>query len=309
MYIIRGLKNLPEPFRGAVVTIGNFDGVHLGHQALIHTLKELARLHLGAMVLAITFEPHPQQLLNPALAPLRISGLRGKTRWLALAGVDGVFILRFNKELAALTPENFVKHFLVQGLGIRELLVGENFRFGAGGRGNLALLDQIGQKEGFGVHISPLTKIAGEVVSSSRVRQVVANGELDLAQQLLGHPFEIEGRVVTGHGRGRDMGFPTANISLSGLLHPPSGVYIVEALIDHKWLPGVANLGHNPTFGADPLRFEAHLLADCGNIYRRIVRFRLCKWLRPEIKFADRKALCRQIDLDIAETRTFFLQK
>lgn len=309
MYIIRGLKHVPAHFRGAVVTIGNFDGVHRGHQTLFARLQTLARDHGGAPVVAITFEPHPQKVLNPEKAPVRITNVRGKARWMAVHGVDAMFIIRFNHALAALSPEAFVQRYLVEGLGIKAVLIGGNFRFGVRGGGNCPFLDTLGREHGFAVHCQTLFETTGGTVSSTRVRQGVAKGDLSLAERLLGRPFEIEGRVIGGQHRGRGLGFPTANLVLAGLLHPPPGVYIVEGWIDDVWQPAVANIGRNPTFGDEGLHLEVHLLAPCGDIYRRVVRIRFWQRLREEKKFTDIEQLKQQITRDVEEAQRFFLRR
>ncbi|MBF0135291.1 MAG: riboflavin biosynthesis protein RibF [Magnetococcales bacterium] len=305
MQIMRGIQNLPEDFRGAVVTIGNFDGVHLGHHAVFLTLRELARHH-DAKAVAITFEPHPKRLLFPAGAPPRITGLRGKARRMGQHGVDGMFVVRFTPEVAALRPDHFVDRFLVEALQAREVLVGFNFRFGAGGKGTFALLQDLGNRYGFGVHRQEACQIEGITVSSTRVREFVQSGDFAMAERLLGNPFEIEGRVVHGRSRGRGLGFPTANFRLDGLLHPPPGVYVVEALVNGVWLAAVANLGDNPTFGGEGLRLEVHMLVPCGDLYRQVLRIRFRKRLRDEIHFPDPGALRARITRDVAEARAWF---
>ncbi|MBF0358921.1 MAG: bifunctional riboflavin kinase/FAD synthetase [Magnetococcales bacterium] len=306
MYIIRGLQNIPAKYRGAVVTIGNFDGVHIGHQTVFSQLASIGGECGGVPVMAITFEPHPQRLLNPTKAQKRITNVRGKSRWMSAHGVDAMFILRFNRELAALSPEDFVKSVLVDGLGVREVLVGCNFHFGSNGAGSFQDLQQLGNKFGFGVHSLQLFESSGDAVSSTRIRQAVSQGDFSLAKKLLGRPFEIEKRVMSGKRRGRGMGFPTANFALKGLLHPPTGVYVVEGWIDGKWLPAVANVGSNPTFGDEGLHLEVHMLAPCGDIYRRVVRIRFLKRLREEITFKDVEALKFQIAQDVEAAKAFF---
>ncbi|MBF0176045.1 MAG: bifunctional riboflavin kinase/FAD synthetase [Magnetococcales bacterium] len=305
MQIIRGVQNFPETFRGAVVTIGNFDGVHLGHQAVFQTLRALAGQH-GAKAVAISFEPHPKRLLLPISAPARITGLRGKVRWMGRHGVDGLFLIRFTRDVAALGPDRFVDRFLVGALQVREVLVGFNFRFGAGGKGTYPLLQELGARHGFGVHRQEACQLEGKTISSTRVRECVQAGDFAMAERLLGRPFEVEGRVVHGRSRGRGLGFPTANFRLEGLLHPPPGVYVVEVLVDEVWLPAVANLGDNPTFGGEGLRLEVHLLVTCGDIYRRVLRICFRKRLRDEIHFPDAGALQARIVRDVAEARAWF---
>lgn len=305
MYIIRGLINLPEGFRGSAVTIGNFDGVHRGHQALFATLRPLAARH-HAPALALTFEPHPRRLLMPGQAPARITGVRAKARWMADHGLDGMFVLQFTHALAALPPETFVENILVRGLGAREVLVGDHFRFGAGGRGNFDTLHALGEAHGFGVHQEPSFILDGERVSSTAVRRAVQSGDFAHAEALLGRPFELEARVQGGQQRGRGMGFPTANLPVGENLHPPPGVYVVAARVDGGWLPGVANLGINPTFGDEGFHLEVHLLVPCPDLYRRVMRVRFLHHLRPETRFPDVSALRQQIARDVEAAQAFF---
>ena len=309
MDIIRGIHHLPPLLRGAAVTIGNFNGVHLGHQTLLHTLRQWAVELGGVPTLVVTFEPHPQKLLNHGRAPERITGMRGKARWIEKSGVDGLFVLRFTHQLAALSPEQFVRTILVDGLGVRAILVGKNFRFGAGGRGDCAALYAFGQQFGFAVSCQSLLHNDQQAVSSTRIREWVKAGRFAEVATLLGRAFEIEGRVVHGDKRGQTLGFPTANLVLADLLHPPPGVYIVESWLQDQWLPAVANLGRNPTFGDRHLRLEVHLLAACGDLYHKVMRVRFLQRLRDEIPFADHNALRRQIGADVLKAQAFFQMK
>ncbi|MBF0623489.1 MAG: bifunctional riboflavin kinase/FAD synthetase [Magnetococcales bacterium] len=309
MDIIRGIGNLPQRLYGSVITIGNFDGIHLGHQAVFRTLRGLADHH-GVPAMAVTFEPHPRSLVAPdRAAPPRITGLRGKALWMGRCGVNAMLVLRFTRELAALPPERFVHEFLVSGLGAREVLVGFNFRFGAGGRGTFTLLQELGNRFGFGVHRQDAHRSGSLTISSTRIREFVAAGDFESAERLLGRPFEIDNRVVGGHKRGRGLGFPTANLSLAGRIHPPPGVYVVSARVDDQLLPGVANLGCNPTFGNEGMHLEVHLLADCGDLYRRHLQVRFHRWLREEIRFSGPAALKARIAQDVAEARAYFADR
>ncbi len=310
MYIIRGLKNMAPQFLGAVVAIGNFDGVHRGHQALFAKLRSLARAHDSATVMAVTFEPHPLRLLDPKRTPVRVTGLRGKARWMEEQGVDALFILHFNRALASMTPKDFVCEYLVKGLGVREVLVGENFRFGAKGAGSFNDLLLMGQACGFGVHSHPLVYLDDRRVSSTWVRQAVEAADFTLAARLLNRDFEIEGRVIGGHKRGRGLGFPTANMALPGMLYPLSGVYVAEGWVQGDWLPAVVNVGHNPTFGDAETHLEAHLLVPLAeDLYRKVLRIRFLKRLRSEIKFLNVESLKRQITQDVADAKGFFLKR
>ena len=304
---------LPQ-FRGAVVTIGNFDGVHLGHQTILRATRQLAQTLGSLPTLALSFEPHPQQVLSPTKVPERITGLRGKARGIEQSGVDALVVLRFSRTLAALQPEQFVRRILVDGLAVRAVLVGDNFYFGAGGQGNLATLQRCGQQFGFGVHHHALASHDNHTVSSTRIRTLIKAGHLAVAAALLGRAYEVETRVIQGHQRGQAMGFPTANMALAGMVHPPPGVYIVELCLHEQWLPAVANLGHNPTFGGGALRLETHILADEGTglahtphiLYHRVLRVRFLRHIRHEQTFPNSDALKRQIAADISQAKAFF---
>ena len=322
MYIIRGINNMVPPLRGGVVTIGNFDGVHLGHQALFQALQQLANGLDNAPTLALSFEPHPRRLLNPEQAPERITSLRSKARWIKKSGINALFILHFTRELSAWQPEMFVRRILVEGLAAQAVMVGENFRFGAGGKGNFADLQALGQQLGFAVYAQPLLhtpaqntqKNDGPAVSSTRIRSFIKNGQFAEAEQLLGHAFEMEARVIQGQQRGQKMGFPTANIALTGMLHPPPGVYVVEGWVQGQWLPAVANLGYNPTFGNADMRLEVHILATRGarfssDLYRQVIRVRFVQRLRDEITFANGDALKQQIAADVLQAQAVFAQR
>lgn len=307
MNIIRGLHNLPERFRNAVVAIGNFDGVHLGHQALFARLRELAAGHDGVPIMAVTFEPHPLSLLDPRRAPPRITGMRGKARWMEEAGLDAMFVLHFNRRLAGTEPETFVRGILVEGLGVREVVVGENFRFGSRGAGSFADLRRMGDQLGFGVQAHPLVFVGDQPISSTWVRREVESGDFGMAARLLDRPFEVEGRVVSGFQRGRDLGFPTANLALSGMLHPPVGVYVARACAGGCWMPSVVNIGRNPTFGDAEIHLETHVLTDIPlNLYHQVLRVQFVKRLRAEMRFPHVSALREQIARDVASARDFF---
>ncbi|MEO5365839.1 MAG: riboflavin biosynthesis protein RibF [Magnetococcus sp. WYHC-3] len=310
MYIVRGAHNLPERFHGGAVAIGNFDGVHRGHQAMFHTLVDLAS-DRGIPALALTFEPHPRRVLRPEVPLPRISTVRGKGRWMEQAGIDAMYILRFTRPLASQSPEEFVLEHLVAGLGARVVLVGFNFRFGRGGAGDVDLLARLGRQHGFTVHRQPPFLLDDLPVSSTRVRQAVRERDFAAACRLLGRPFEVEGRVGGGQKRGRSLGFPTANLPLRCLLHPPPGVYIVEGRVGEQgpWLPAVANIGHNPTFGDEGLHLEAHMLQECGDLYRRVLRIRFLKYLRDETRFPHVEALKQRIAQDVAEALDHFTRR
>jgi riboflavin kinase/FMN adenylyltransferase len=289
------------------LTIGNFDGVHLGHRAMLDRLVSMSRdLRLACGVL--TFEPHPREFFAPASAPARLSRLREKLEMIAEAGVDRAHVLRFGAPLAALTPERFVDEVLVRGLGVRWLLVGRDFRYGAKRAGDFAALQTAAGKLGFGIEAMPDVMQGSERVSSSAVRAALAAGKLEDARRLLGRRYSMSGRVAHGEKLGRALGFPTANIVLRR--SPPlAGVYAVEAELEetHAVLRGVASVGRRPTIreNAPPL-LEVHLFDWDGELYGRHLRVRFLQKLRDEEKYDGLDALRAAIARDAAQARDYF---
>ena len=289
------------------LTIGNFDGVHLGHQAMLAELKRAAgRLGLPACVL--TFEPHPREFFAPDKAPVRLTSLREKLELLAGCGVDRVHICRFNYGLAQTTAEEFIDRIIARGLMARWVLVGDDFRFGARRAGSLVMLKQAGPQSGFEVAAIASVMLDGARVSSTALREALAAGDLDRAGRLLGRAYSISGRVVAGDGLGRKLGFPTANVQMKRNRPPLSGIFAVR-LHGAAGGPvnGVASLGVRPTVkrqGAPVL--EVHVLDFDGDLYRRHVRVEFLHKLRDEEKYADLATLTRQIALDVENTKAFF---
>ena len=302
MQIHRGYWSLPKAALHGVVAIGNFDGVHRGHRALIEAARRRAR-ELGAPLGVVTFEPHPREVLTPDRAPPRLTPLRVKARLLADLGVTDLFALAFNEHLMTKSPEAFVHDVLAGGLGIRHVVVGFDFRFGHRRAGDVDTLTRLGDEYGFGVtRIEPVAW-RGEVCSSSRVRDAIAAGDVALARDLLGHPFLVEGRVVAGERRGRDLGYPTANLRPGPRgLWPADGIYAVRATwraADHPvWCDAVASLGVRPTFGDGDRILEIHLFDHDGDLYGRRLCCAFIERLRAEEKFATVEALRAQMDRD-----------
>jgi riboflavin kinase/FMN adenylyltransferase len=290
-----------------VLTIGNFDGVHLGHRALLAHIATLAQEH-GAQPAVLTFEPHPREFFAPASAPTRLSTLREKLELIAAEGVALTCVARFNRQFAALTAEQFIEQVLVRCLRVKHLVIGDDFCFGAGRKGDYALLQQAGAQLGFSVETLDSVVVHGERVSSSGVREALAAGDMERAARLLGRPYGIDGRVVHGQKLGRQIGFATANIRVKHDPLPLSGVFAVqvEGLGDRP-LPGVANLGMRPTVGgaSRPL-LEVHLFDFDGDIYGRHLSVRFRHKLRSEIKFANFDELRAQIARDAEAARSFF---
>lgn len=305
MQVFRGT---PEgTAQSSVLTIGNFDGVHRGHQALLQMLTERARkLALPAVVL--TFEPHPREYFSPADAPARLASLREKLLLLAAAGVDRVHVCRFDAKIAALTAEQFIERILVQGLGVRHLIIGDDFRFGAKRQGDFSLLEAEGHSRRFVVEAMHTHDLHGDRISSSAVRKALAAGDLDRAANLLGRPYSIAGRVMHGDGIGRTLGFPTANIQMKHRRPALSGVFAVsvEGLADHP-VAGVANVGVRPTVtSAARPTLEVHLFGWNRDCYGAHLRVHFLNKLRDETKFESLDALTAQIAQDAEHARAWF---
>lgn len=306
MELIRGLHNLRPRHRGCAATIGNFDGVHLGHQAVLGQLSERAA-ELGLPMVVVTFEPQPQEFFSPATAPPRLTRLREKLEALRRYAVERVLVLRFDARLAALSADEFIQRVLVDGLDVRYLVVGDDFRFGQGRAGDFRLLQETGARADFQVVNMHTFAVGGARVSSTRVRTALAQGDLEAAEALLGRPYRISGRVAAGEQRGRTIGFPTANIHLHRHQSPLQGVYAVELFgLEQEPLPGVANLGRRPTVGGTRLQLEVHLFDFDREIYGRNVHVNFLRRIRDERTFESFDALRRQIDVDAAQARAFF---
>ncbi len=289
------------------LTIGNFDGVHLGHQAMLERTVSCSRaLQLPSCVL--TFEPHPREFFAPATAPARLTRLRDKLELMAAAGVNRVHVARFDARLAALTAERFVGEVVARSLRAAWLLVGRDFRFGAKRTGNFTLLEQLAALHGIELEAMPDVALQGERVSSSAVRAALAAGDLGAAQKLLGRHYAMSGRVAHGEKLGRELGFPTANIMLR--TRPPlAGIFVVECRIEGEagWRPGVASVGRRPTVNptAQPL-LEVHLLDHAVDLYRRHLQTRFLAKLRDEVKYDGVPALRAAIARDAAQARDHF---
>lgn len=295
-----------ETLRSAspVVAIGNFDGVHLGHQALVRAAVADARACGGAAVV-LTFDPHPVRVLAPERAPRTLFTLGQRAEILAALGVDAVAVLGFDASVAALPPEQFARDVLVGKLGARVVVVGERFRFGRARAGDAAHLASLGGELGFRVHTVPAVVLDGLPVSSSRIRKALARGDVDDAARLLGRVFFIDGRVVRGDGRGRSLGVPTANLEVQGETLPAAGVYAGRARAGTPgadW-PCVVNLGERPTFGGGTATVEAHLLGFLGDLYGAELRLSFVRRLRDERRFAGEQELVAQIRRDIEAAR------
>jgi len=293
----------PLQARRAVAAMGNFDGVHLGHQAVVAAAREQAAA-LAAPLAVITFEPHPRRYFHPAAPPFRLQSAAQRARCLAALGVQFLFERAFDAALASCTPEAFVREVLCEDLGVAGVVTGSDFRFGQGRRGDFAALKELGRALGIAAIAAPMQAVDGAKVSSSAIRAALAEGRVRDAAAALTRPFAIEGTVETGAQRGRSIGFPTANVALGDYQRPAFGVYAVRARIAEEafWRPGVANIGVKPTVGGAPAPLlETHLFDFAGDLYGRTLEVALVEHLRPERRFESFAALTAQIAKD-AET-------
>lgn len=306
MELIRGLHNLRPHHRGCVATIGNFDGVHLGHQRILERVRGEARAR-GLKSAVMLFEPQPQEFFAPDQAPPRLMTLRDKLRALADAGVDQVLCCRFNDAFRSQSAETFVKRILVDGLGVEYLVVGDDFRFGAGRDGDFAYLEKAGKTFAFEVTDTPTCEVAGERVSSTRVRALLAEGQLANAADLLGKPYAISGRVRHGDKLGRQLNVPTANLAMNRVQSPVAGVYAVRVNgAGLKGAPGVANVGTRPTVNGVDNRLEVHLLDFNGDLYGRYLEVSFMHFQRAEEKYDGLDALKAAIRSDIEQAKGYF---
>ncbi|AYF88435.1 MULTISPECIES: bifunctional riboflavin kinase/FAD synthetase [unclassified Pseudomonas] len=306
MQLVRGLHNLRPHHRGCVATIGNFDGVHRGHQAILKRLRERAA-ELGLPTCVVIFEPQPREYFGPDTAPVRLTRLRDKLELLAREGVDRVLCLAFNHRLRELSAAEFVHAVLVEGLGAKHLEIGDDFRFGCDRAGDFDFLLQAGEAEGFSVEAAATVELDDLRVSSTRVRQALAEGDFVLAERLLGRPFTITGRVLHGQKLGRQLGTPTANVQLKRRRVPLNGVYLVSVELEGRQLPGVANIGVRPSVKGDGrAHLEVHLLDYSADLYDRRISVTFHHKLRDEQRFASLEALKSAIDADVAAARAYW---
>ncbi len=302
MELIRGLHNIRDRHRNCVLTIGKFDGVHLGHQAVLSQVTEQAK-RLGLPSTVMVFEPQPEELFNPQNAPARLSRLRDKYTALAELGVDRLLCMKFSRDFAALSAEFFVEQLLVNKLGVRFLVVGDDFHFGKGRVGDFDMLVRAGKQFGFDVVNTRSFRMEDCRISSSSIRQALADNEFERAEAMLGRPFAITGKVVHGDKKGRTIGFPTANLLLKRCQTPVHGVFAVEAEVDGKRYPGVANIGTRPTVRGQRSQLEVHLFNYSGNLYGKFLSVAIKAKLRNEQKFDSFELLHQQIQKDAQQAR------
>ncbi len=304
MLILRALQS-PD-HQPVALTIGNFDGVHLGHQALLKRLLEAAKSR-GIPSAVVIFEPHPREFFTPEQAPTRLTSLREKLELLAELGVDRVHICRFNKQFAKMSASDFIDA-LHKNLAVKYVLIGDDFRFGSGRSGDFALMEKIAGQQGFKVEAMHSVLHEGLRVSSTAVRAALAGGNLRTANKYLGRPYSISGRVVHGDKLGREIGFPTANMQMKHNRPPLTGIYVVRVTGDHiPVLQGAASLGVRPTVHANGRAvLEIHLLDFAREIYGQHLRVEFLHKLRNEEKYPDLESLTQQIALDVENTRKWF---
>ncbi|MBN2437183.1 MAG: bifunctional riboflavin kinase/FAD synthetase [Deltaproteobacteria bacterium] len=303
MDLIHGSENIPEILKGAFVTIGNFDGVHLGHRFIFRKLVEEAH-HERRPAVAISFDPHPKMVLHPERRPFYlITSLEEKVRLLEGLGIDAFILIPFSLEYARTTAEEFVRGTLWEKLRIRRILIGHDYTFGRGREGDEAFLTEAGRRLGFEVEVMNAFCVGDTVISSTKIREALLTGEVRFAATLLGRPYNLSGRVISGNRRGVRLGFPTANIIPDKELVPARGVYAVRVLREGKRHDGILNIGFNPTFADGKRSVEVHIFDFHEDIYGASIEILFVERIRDEIRFESPEKLIAQIDRDIARAR------
>jgi riboflavin kinase/FMN adenylyltransferase len=302
MRIIRGIKNYTEQLPSPVLTLGNFDGVHLGHQAIFRKVVERANEIKGTSI-AFTFEPHPLKVLAPERSPRLLNTFHAKMQLFEQACIQVVLCAHFNRSFADQNPEDFARDVLHKLIGVREVYVGYDYAFGKGREGSIESLKKMGERYDFAVGVIEPVKVDRTVVSSSAVRDLLSNGRVDEASKLLGRPYGIEGEVVHGAHRGQTLGFPTANLKTANEMIPAFGVYAVVCRVDGKAVKGVASIGIRPTFDSGPVSIEVYLFDVHEDLYGKAMEVSFIKRLRGEEKFSNADALIRQIRKDVQDAQ------
>jgi len=311
MQHIQGLNDISRPFERAVVTIGNFDGVHIGHQALFYEVIERAHAINGTSI-AITFEPHPLRVLNRNASLPLITIFEQKMELIERSGMDALISIPFTTDFAAISAQRFVEDLLVRKIGMKIIVVGEDYAFGKGREGNIELLNALAPQLGFEVVVTGMIRTVNGAlgrISSTAIRELVQAGEMQQAGRMLGRHFQIRGTVVTGRDRGgKLLGFPTANLNRDDELCPKTGIYAVTVEIQGRLLQGVANIGYSPTFDDMQFTVEVYILDFNQTIYGERIRINFIKRIRDEKKFASLSALKAQIAADVEATRRLFAE-
>lgn len=298
--------NQAEIQRPCIVTLGIFDGLHLGHQLIMKTVASRAKA-TGFLATALTFSPHPRAILHPQSAPPLLQTFEQKTEGMKLLGIEQLVILEFTRELASLSAEDFTRKILCHGLEAKEVYLGQGFAFGRGREGNFAKLKELGNRYDFFADEVPEVLLRKQRISSTQIRNYLINGQVNLARQMLGRPYALTGVVMEGRKVGRELEFPTANLLPQNTVLPADGVYITLTLVEGTWRRSVTNIGVRPTFsGLSERLVESHLLDFQGNLYGKTLKVRFLHRLRGEKKFASLTELKAQIILDALSTRRYF---
>ena len=301
MKLLRSLDDFPETLRGGAVAIGNFDGVHLGHARLVERLRAMAQ-HVGGPAVVFTFDPPPTRILRPDAAPEPLIWIDRKADILAEMGVDALLVYPTNKKFLELEARPFFEQVVRERLGARAMVEGPNFFFGRNRSGNVEVLRQFCAEANLPFEVAEPVEVAGQIVSSSRIRSLVLAGELDEAQAMLGRPYRIRGVVVRGAGRGAQLGYPTANVGQIDTLLPGEGIYAARAAAENVWYPAAVSVGPNPTFDEGALKVEAYLIGFQGAIYDQPIEVDFLGRLREIKRFASADALVAQMACDVTET-------
>ncbi|MFH1920611.1 MAG: bifunctional riboflavin kinase/FAD synthetase [Planctomycetota bacterium] len=302
MRLFRDLDDLPDEFRSGAITIGNFDGVHLGHARILERLVAESR-RLGGPAVVFTFDPHPARVIRPERAPLPLCGIERKAQLLAGFGADAVIAHSAEKAFFELDPREFFERIVLRKLGARAVVEGANFFFGRGRLGNVDVLSRLCDEAGVALEIVEPIRIDGQIVSSSRIRALLAQGPVDEARRMLTEPYRIHGRVVRGAGRGTELGYPTANLDGVETLLPGQGIYAGRAFVDGRAWSAAISLGPNPTFDEGATKVEAHLMEYDGPLYGRDIEVDFLARLRDIVRFDSVGQLVAQMDRDVASTR------
>lgn len=309
MVIVKGLEHLKEKYKDVVLTIGNFDGVHIGHQKILKNVSERARAIEGT-AMAVTFDPHPAKIVTPEKGVRVLTSFQEKVRLMESHGIEVILCIHFDKEFAGIKPDEFVQAVIVGRIGAREVIVGHNYSFGKGKKGTTGLLRSKSKKYGFIFRVIRSARLFGDVVSSSRIRSLLSRGRVCEASWLLGRPYMMEGAVIKGAGRGGMLlSVPTANINTLNELVPKEGVYAAKVELEGKILDGAVNLGKNPTFGENRVSYEIHILDFSENILNKKLRVHFIDRIRDERAFPDVSMLREQIKRDIERAREILKTK
>jgi len=308
MRIVQDLKNLTEKFSNSVLTLGNFDGVHLGHQAILRKVVERAQ-EINGTSIVFTFEPHPLKVLAPDRSPRLLNTFDGKMKLFAAAGIDVVICAEFTHAFAEQNPEDFARNILHVKIGVKEVYVGYDYAFGKSREGDIESLKKIGQTCGFYVGVVEAIRVNNMVASSSAARDLISSGKVERAAELLGRYYSLEGHVVHGSHRGHSLGFPTANLRILNEQLPAYGVYAVLADVDGRHHEGVASIGVRPTFESGQLSIEVYLIDFDGNLYGKQMEVFFVRYLREEKKFSDAQSLKSQMRKDVETAKRILLPR